>query len=159
MFFFDLGSPQNHHGSLLDLKDDVDRDDCKQEPEAVYETNCHWEGCSKEYDTQDQLVHVSVSVRLEANTQKASYPVIQRTFRTSGHDCLTLKHGWNTGNSVRTQPLNPNIKVPESRPVSRFGSVSVEFITIHNVTVQVKNINQVCNTIHWSDKAVRCFTA
>ncbi|XP_039648532.1 zinc finger protein GLI2-like [Perca fluviatilis] len=47
----------NHHGSLLDLKDDMDRDDCKQEPEAVYETNCHWEGCSKEYDTQDQLVH------------------------------------------------------------------------------------------------------
>ncbi|XP_032364471.1 zinc finger protein GLI2 [Etheostoma spectabile] len=47
----------NHHGSFLDLKEDVDRDDCKQEPEAVYETNCHWEGCSKEYDTQDQLVH------------------------------------------------------------------------------------------------------
>uniref|UniRef100_A0A3B4XJZ8 GLI family zinc finger 2b n=1 Tax=Seriola lalandi dorsalis TaxID=1841481 RepID=A0A3B4XJZ8_SERLL len=47
----------NHHGSLLDLKDDVDRDECKQEPEAVYETNCHWEGCTKEYDTQDQLVH------------------------------------------------------------------------------------------------------
>ncbi|XP_026216932.1 zinc finger protein GLI2-like [Anabas testudineus] len=46
----------NHH-SLLDLKDDVDRDECKQEPEAVYETNCHWEGCTKEYDTQDQLVH------------------------------------------------------------------------------------------------------
>ncbi|XP_041637458.1 zinc finger protein GLI2-like [Cheilinus undulatus] len=47
----------NHHSSLLDLKDDVDRDECKQEPETVYETNCHWEGCSKEYDTQDQLVH------------------------------------------------------------------------------------------------------
>ncbi|XP_034533736.1 zinc finger protein GLI2-like [Notolabrus celidotus] len=47
----------NHHVSLLDLKDDGDRDECKQEPEAVYETNCHWEGCSKEYDTQEQLVH------------------------------------------------------------------------------------------------------
>nr|XP_046237868.1 zinc finger protein GLI2-like [Scatophagus argus] len=47
----------DRHGSLADLKDDVDRDECKQEPEAVYETNCHWEGCSKEYDTQDQLVH------------------------------------------------------------------------------------------------------
>ncbi|XP_024144826.1 zinc finger protein GLI2 [Oryzias melastigma] len=47
----------NHQSSLLDLKDDVDRDEYKQEPEAVYETNCHWEGCSKEYDTQDQLVH------------------------------------------------------------------------------------------------------
>lgn len=60
---FGLDSPQNHHSSLLDLKDDVDRDDCKQEPEAVYETNCHWEGCSKEYDTQDQLVHVSVRLQ------------------------------------------------------------------------------------------------
>ncbi|KAM9835988.1 zinc finger protein GLI2-like [Aulostomus maculatus] len=47
----------NHHGSLLDLKEDVDRDECKQEPEAVYETNCHWEGCSREYDMQEQLVH------------------------------------------------------------------------------------------------------
>ncbi|XP_074482988.1 zinc finger protein GLI2-like [Sebastes fasciatus] len=50
-------SPNHHRGGSLDLKDDVDRDDCKQEPEAVYETNCHWEACSKEYDTQEQLVH------------------------------------------------------------------------------------------------------
>eukprot|EP00066_Takifugu_rubripes_P015428 XP_011604694.1 PREDICTED: zinc finger protein GLI3-like [Takifugu rubripes] len=48
---------QNHHDGSLDLKDEGDRDDCKQELEAVYETNCHWEGCSKEYDTQEQLVH------------------------------------------------------------------------------------------------------
>ncbi|XP_056157561.1 zinc finger protein GLI2-like [Lampris incognitus] len=47
----------DHVGSGMDMKDDVDREDCKQEPEALYETNCHWEGCSKEYDTQDQLVH------------------------------------------------------------------------------------------------------
>ncbi|CAK6980698.1 zinc finger protein GLI2-like [Scomber scombrus] len=47
----------HHHGNSLDLKDDIDRDECKQEPEAVYETNCHWESCSKEYDTQEQLVH------------------------------------------------------------------------------------------------------
>src|SRR4029434_11038367 len=44
---------------MLDLKEDLDKDECKQEPEVVYETNCHWEGCSKEYDTQEQLVHVS----------------------------------------------------------------------------------------------------
>ncbi|KAM7105076.1 zinc finger protein GLI2 isoform 1-T2 [Molossus nigricans] len=43
---------------LADLKEDLDRDDCKQEAEVViYETNCHWEDCSKEYDTQEQLVH------------------------------------------------------------------------------------------------------
>uniref|UniRef100_A0A4W5RW54 GLI family zinc finger 2b n=1 Tax=Hucho hucho TaxID=62062 RepID=A0A4W5RW54_9TELE len=42
---------------MLDLKEDLDKDECKHEPEMVYETNCHWEGCSKEYDTQEQLVH------------------------------------------------------------------------------------------------------
>ncbi|XP_072542241.1 zinc finger protein GLI2a [Salminus brasiliensis] len=41
----------------MELREEVDKDECKQEPEAVYETNCHWEGCSKEYDTQEQLVH------------------------------------------------------------------------------------------------------
>lgn len=46
---------------LADLKEDLDRDDCKQESEVViYETNCHWEDCTKEYDTQEQLVHVSL---------------------------------------------------------------------------------------------------
>ncbi|XP_071978154.1 zinc finger protein GLI2 isoform X1 [Engystomops pustulosus] len=42
---------------VTDLKDDLDREDCKQEPEVIYETNCHWESCTKEFDTQDQLVH------------------------------------------------------------------------------------------------------
>ncbi|XP_006903036.1 PREDICTED: zinc finger protein GLI2-like [Elephantulus edwardii] len=43
---------------LADLKEDLDRDDCKHEAEVViYETNCHWEDCTKEYDTQEQLVH------------------------------------------------------------------------------------------------------
>lgn len=54
-----MASRQNEHDGSLDLKDEADRDDCKPELEAVYETNCHWEGCSKEYDTQEQLVHVS----------------------------------------------------------------------------------------------------
>lgn len=49
-------STQDHVGGTLDLSEDLDKDECKQEPEAIYETNCHWEGCSKEYDTQDQLV-------------------------------------------------------------------------------------------------------
>lgn len=44
---------------LLDGRDDLEKEDGKQEPEVVYETNCHWEGCTKEFDTQEQLVHVS----------------------------------------------------------------------------------------------------
>ncbi|XP_029461037.1 zinc finger protein GLI2 [Rhinatrema bivittatum] len=47
-------STQEH---LMELKEDLDKDECKQEPEVIYETNCHWEGCAKEFDTQDQLVH------------------------------------------------------------------------------------------------------
>ncbi|KAM6892733.1 zinc finger protein GLI2-like [Lycodopsis pacificus] len=46
-----------HRGSLPDPKDDADRDECKQEPEAVHETGCHWDGCSREYEAPEQLVH------------------------------------------------------------------------------------------------------
>nr|XP_036881486.1 zinc finger protein GLI2 isoform X1 [Manis javanica]XP_036881487.1 zinc finger protein GLI2 isoform X1 [Manis javanica] len=43
---------------LADLKEDLDKEDCKQEAEVIiYETNCHWEDCTKEYDSQEQLVH------------------------------------------------------------------------------------------------------
>ncbi|MGH0169970.1 UNVERIFIED_CONTAM: hypothetical protein FKN15_058183 [Acipenser sinensis] len=48
---------QDHLAGIVGLTEDLDKDECKQEPEVIYETNCHWEGCSKEYDTQDQLVH------------------------------------------------------------------------------------------------------
>nr|XP_029542633.1 LOW QUALITY PROTEIN: zinc finger protein GLI1-like [Oncorhynchus nerka] len=41
---------------LLEGREDLDKED-KPEPEAIYETNCHWESCSKEFDTQEQLVH------------------------------------------------------------------------------------------------------
>nr|XP_032817539.1 zinc finger protein GLI2-like isoform X2 [Petromyzon marinus] len=42
---------------MTQLEEDADRDELKQEPEAVYETNCHWEDCLREFDTQEQLVH------------------------------------------------------------------------------------------------------
>ncbi|XP_068165915.1 zinc finger protein GLI2-like [Antennarius striatus] len=47
----------NLQGSETDLQDQVDRNECKQELDAVYETNCCWEDCRKEYETQEQLVH------------------------------------------------------------------------------------------------------
>ncbi|XP_061906555.1 zinc finger protein GLI2-like [Entelurus aequoreus] len=46
------GSPKRQ-GGVLELKKDVDT----AESFLVYETKCHWEDCSTEYDTQDQLVH------------------------------------------------------------------------------------------------------
>ncbi|XP_072105265.1 zinc finger protein GLI1-like isoform X1 [Mobula birostris] len=58
----DVSSPastgtQDHLLGTMDGREDGDKDDGKQEPESIYETNCHWEGCSNEFDTQDQLVH------------------------------------------------------------------------------------------------------
>uniref|UniRef100_A0A8C7X2X4 GLI family zinc finger 2a n=1 Tax=Oryzias sinensis TaxID=183150 RepID=A0A8C7X2X4_9TELE len=52
-----LPSFQDQSGSISDLRADLDKDDCKQQPDAIYETHCHWDGCSEEHDTQDQLVH------------------------------------------------------------------------------------------------------
>lgn len=49
---------------LLEGRDDLDKEE-KPEPEAIYETNCHWESCSKEFDTQEQLVHVRQMTGLE----------------------------------------------------------------------------------------------
>ncbi|KAM9321632.1 zinc finger protein GLI1 [Gastrophryne carolinensis] len=42
---------------LLEGRDDLEKEDGKHEPETVYETNCHWENCTKEFDTQEHLVH------------------------------------------------------------------------------------------------------
>lgn len=43
------------------VKEEVDKDESKQEPEVVYETNCHWENCCREFDTQEQLVQVGTT--------------------------------------------------------------------------------------------------
>uniref|UniRef100_A0A672S1W1 Transcriptional activator GLI3-like n=1 Tax=Sinocyclocheilus grahami TaxID=75366 RepID=A0A672S1W1_SINGR len=39
------------------VKEEGDKEEGKPEPEVVYETNCHWESCCREFDTQEQLVH------------------------------------------------------------------------------------------------------
>uniref|UniRef100_A0A8D0LAA5 GLI family zinc finger 3 n=1 Tax=Sphenodon punctatus TaxID=8508 RepID=A0A8D0LAA5_SPHPU len=51
------GSIQEPPEGMTLVKEEGDKDENKQEPEVVYETNCHWEGCSREFDTQEQLVH------------------------------------------------------------------------------------------------------
>uniref|UniRef100_A0A8D0WJ86 GLI family zinc finger 3 n=1 Tax=Sus scrofa TaxID=9823 RepID=A0A8D0WJ86_PIG len=50
------GPQEQPEGTTL-VKEEGDKDESKQEPEVIYETNCHWEGCSREFDTQEQLVH------------------------------------------------------------------------------------------------------
>ncbi|XP_068200018.1 transcriptional activator GLI3 isoform X2 [Antennarius striatus] len=57
----DLPSPgalsvQDHPDGMTLVKEEGDKDEGKQEPEVVYETNCHWENCCREFDTQEQLV-------------------------------------------------------------------------------------------------------
>nr|XP_035962644.1 transcriptional activator GLI3-like isoform X2 [Halichoerus grypus] len=52
------GQQEQPEGTTL-VKEEGDKDESKQEPEVIYETNCHWEGCTREFDTQEQLVHVS----------------------------------------------------------------------------------------------------
>ncbi|XP_078544324.1 transcriptional activator GLI3 [Lissotriton helveticus] len=51
------GHMQEQTEGMTLVKEECDKDESKQEPEMIYETNCHWEGCSREFDTQDQLVH------------------------------------------------------------------------------------------------------
>ncbi|XP_061688258.1 zinc finger protein GLI2-like isoform X2 [Syngnathoides biaculeatus] len=46
----------NQQGASLEPKVNVDSDERKAQQEAIYESNCHWEGCSTEHETQDQLV-------------------------------------------------------------------------------------------------------
>ncbi|KAB1269676.1 Zinc finger protein GLI1 [Camelus dromedarius] len=41
---------------MLDGREDLERDE-KPEPDSVYETDCRWDGCSQEFDSQEQLVH------------------------------------------------------------------------------------------------------
>ncbi|XP_064187042.1 transcriptional activator GLI3 isoform X2 [Anguilla rostrata] len=50
-------SVQDQPEGMTLVKEEGDKDESKQEPEVVYETNCHWEGCCREFDTQEQLVH------------------------------------------------------------------------------------------------------
>ncbi|XP_056220051.1 transcriptional activator GLI3 isoform X2 [Seriola aureovittata] len=49
-------SVQDHPDGMTLVKEEGDKDENKQEPEVVYETNCHWENCCREFDTQEQLV-------------------------------------------------------------------------------------------------------
>ncbi|XP_074125989.1 zinc finger protein GLI1 isoform X2 [Sminthopsis crassicaudata] len=41
---------------LLDGREELEKEE-KPEPECVYETDCRWNGCNLEFDSQEQLVH------------------------------------------------------------------------------------------------------
>ncbi|XP_072214146.1 zinc finger protein GLI1 [Excalfactoria chinensis] len=42
---------------MLSIREDLEKEDGKPESETIYETNCYWDGCAREFDTQEQLVH------------------------------------------------------------------------------------------------------
>ncbi|TTN99760.1 Transcriptional activator GLI3 [Bagarius yarrelli] len=48
---------QDHLNKITQVKKEDDKEDRKQVQEVVYETNCHWENCWRQFDTQEQLVH------------------------------------------------------------------------------------------------------
>ncbi|KAJ3610961.1 hypothetical protein NHX12_020977 [Muraenolepis orangiensis] len=50
-------SAQEHPEGMTMVKEEGD--DGPVDLDLVYETSCHWEGCCREFDTQEQLVHVS----------------------------------------------------------------------------------------------------
>lgn len=69
------------------VKEEGDKDESKQEPELVYETNCHWENCCREFDTQEQLVqvgHVSAQGPSE-HKHDAGNRAAQRLMTTVGY--------------------------------------------------------------------------
>ncbi|XP_070584352.1 transcriptional activator GLI3 [Erythrolamprus reginae] len=58
----DLPSPgvrsmQEPLEEMTSVKEEGEKYESKQDPEVIYETNCHWEGCSREFDMQEQLVY------------------------------------------------------------------------------------------------------
>ncbi|XP_045434566.1 transcriptional activator GLI3 isoform X4 [Pipistrellus kuhlii] len=56
------------------VKEEGDKDESKQEPEVIYETNCHWEGCTREFDTQEQLVHKPYVCKIPGCTKRYTDP-------------------------------------------------------------------------------------
>lgn len=102
---------------LADLKEDLERDECKQEAEVViYETNCHWEDCTKEYDTQEQLVHVSLPAQGPAQPGAGPRP----RGACSLPRLLLERRGWGRGcRDAWAYPLQVGGMMPSALPVSK----------------------------------------
>lgn len=58
-FFLDVISDDCHHSSPCDDQQDPNFLPHEGEPD-FYETNCHWDSCRAEFETQDELVRVGV---------------------------------------------------------------------------------------------------
>ncbi|KAM5302338.1 transcriptional activator GLI3 isoform 2-T2 [Glossophaga mutica] len=89
------------------VKEEGDKDESKQEPEVVYETNCHWEGCTREFDTQEQLVHLAMALTEGLECMRAGK-----------HHCghLALAPTWQMKNNRGPE------KTPVAHPVSQLHS-------------------------------------
>ncbi|KTF77056.1 hypothetical protein cypCar_00040662 [Cyprinus carpio] len=99
----------DHLGGAVDLKEDLD--DCKQEAEVVYETNCHWEGCSKEYDTQEQLVH-HINIRTPSTGEEEFVVPLGGVFARAKAPLKRSRHLWficgrHTERNPHKRALNP----------------------------------------------------
>lgn len=63
------------------VKEEGDKDESKQEPEVVYETNCHWENCCREFDTQEQLVQVGHVTKHDVGNRTAQWLMTTEGFQ------------------------------------------------------------------------------
>ena len=64
------GGDRGCEGGLLDPS----RHPQEGEPDFI-ETNCHWKGCKKEFETQDELVRVSL-IDFPAGVETHASPVV-----------------------------------------------------------------------------------
>ncbi|XP_016068729.1 PREDICTED: transcriptional activator GLI3 isoform X4 [Miniopterus natalensis] len=78
------------------VKEEGDKDESKQEPEVIYETNCHWEGCTREFDTQEQLVHKTSQPSPGGQSSCSSQQSPISNYSNSGLD-LPLSEGGGVG--------------------------------------------------------------
>lgn len=104
------------------VKEEGDKDESKQEPEVVYETNCHWENCCREFDTQEQLVQVG-----HVTTQRpCDHNVASRT--------TSRQRGWmgEGGSSVFLFEQCENLQTLQLMkvPAAPAGSCAAQFFTL-----------------------------
>ena len=64
-------------GSPGDIKHDPDRRQAVEGEPDFIETNCHWADCERQFDTQDELVRVSVERFLPSSSRLQTIPLFE----------------------------------------------------------------------------------
>ncbi|XP_067170172.1 zinc finger protein GLI1 isoform X3 [Apteryx mantelli] len=100
---------------MLDVREDLEKEDGKPEAETVYETNCYWDGCAKEFDTQEQLVHKPYVCKIPGCTKRYTDPSSLRKHVKTVHGPdahVTKKHRGDVvpGRALPAPSIPPDMK-------------------------------------------------